>query len=156
MRIETTHDVERIREIAGRWLSGCNAQKLGFAISIDRALEDLREWVDTMPGDILLAYEPVSDYDPPELVGFFALFVCDSYLGPDKVALEKYWYAEPNHTRAGVALFRAAMEWSKEHGCSHLIASASGIASDLHDKVCRFFERQGMTLFETAYIAKVE
>lgn len=149
MKIEQTQDVEKIRGIAAKWSAECNGSVFGLTVDTDEALRDLAIWLDHAPGTLLLAY------DGAELTGFFAVFAVKNFLGREMLALEKYWYCLPNKVRAGPALFEAAVLWSKQNGCSHLIVSASNLASDLHDKVCKFCERMGMQVFETAYAGKV-
>ena len=153
MNMERSQDVDRLRGLADRWAAECNSGEFGLAVCLEDVFRDLQEWLDSRPGTLILAYD--GDGAFPDLVGFFAVFAVPSFLGSQQVALEKYWYAVPNARRAGVALYREALKWAAENGCGHLILSASNLASDLHDKVCRFCERMGMTLFETAYIVKV-
>jgi GNAT superfamily N-acetyltransferase len=149
MRIERSHDVGKVRALCERWQSECNGEAFGLIVRADDALSELDRWLDGATGTLLLAY------DGTELVGFFAVFAVDSFLGNQTVALEKYWYALPNRVKAGPALFRAAKQWAGENGCSHLLVSASNLASDSHDKVSRFCEGMGMKKFETSYIEQV-
>lgn len=149
MRIELTQDVKKIRPLAARWSAGCNGDRFGLTVSVDAALADLDRWFSCIPGTLILAYDGL------ELVGFFAVAVMSNFLGYEKIALERYWYALPNHVRAGPALFRAAQQWGKANGCTHLTVSASHLASDAHDKVARFCERMGMKPLETVYVGEV-
>jgi hypothetical protein len=86
------------------------------------------------------------------IIGLFALFAVDSYLGNQKIAVEKYWYVSDNTCLAGPRLYLAAVNWAREHGCSHLITSGSKMASDRHDSICQFLESSGAKHFETSYI----
>lgn len=149
MRIEQTHDVQMIRPLGERWATECHGAEYGIEVSVSDAVADLRKWLDTVPGTILLAYDGV------ELVGFFAVFAVPEFLAGQVVALERYWYAVPNVVRAGPALFRAAQRWAQENACSHLVISASHLASGQYEKVYRFCEKMGMSVLETAFIQKV-
>lgn len=149
MRIEHTQDVELIRPLAERWLSECRAEDFGLEVSLTDIFADMRDWLKTLPSTILTAWEN----DHP--VGFFAIFVCKSFLSSQKIALEKYWYAEPNAHRAGLVLYEEAVKWAKVNGCSHLLISASNLASGCHDKITRFCRAQGMKLFETSFLKEL-
>jgi hypothetical protein len=100
-------------------------------------------------GALLLAYDGV------ELVGFFSVFAAKSSVSEQGIAVETFWFARPNRKMAGPVLFRAAKDWAQNHGCTHLIVSGSRLASDLHDKVCKFCEAVGMQPFETSYIVRL-
>ena len=46
--------------------------------------------------------------------------------------------------------------WAKENGCSHIIMTASNLASEMYDKVCNLYQRMGMELFETSFIQEIK
>lgn len=150
MRIERSQDVDRLLPLAEKWAAECHAPQFGLPISVEPALEDLRRWLAQFSGTLLLAWS-----DDDVLLGFFGVFIVEFPLAKRAIGIEKYWYALPNGDRVGPALFRAAQEWVKEQGASHLIVSASRLASDQHDKIVRFCERKGMELLETSFIGAV-
>ena len=153
MRIEHTQDVSTIVPLGEQWLAECSASDFGIKTSMAHIIKDLENWIEMATGTIILAYDGV------ELVGFMSVFVVPSVLGPQMFALEKYWYALAGRPTAGPMMFVEASRWAKENNCSHLIMSAShialNIASNVHDKCCKFYERMGMKIFETSYICEV-
>jgi GNAT superfamily N-acetyltransferase len=150
IEIKRTQDVAWVIPLAQQWRAECNADTFGLdTYQAETILGELQSWLDERPGVLLVAL------DGEKPVGFFAVFAVKSFLGEQNIALEKYWYALPNYSLAGVRLFRAAQQWAEEQGCSHLIVAASNLASEKHDKVCRFCQDMGMQLFETAYIQEV-
>jgi hypothetical protein len=80
--------------------------------------------------------------------------VFDSYMGKQKIAVEKYWYCLREHPLAGVKLYAAAVYWAKAVGCSHLLASAS-CTSDRYERAGKFLEQAGARVFETTYITEL-
>lgn len=149
MRIVECRDIEPIRGLLESWLTLCKRTDYEMDCSVERVAEELEMWLMSMVGTLLVAYDGV------EPVGFMAVFECKSPVGRDNIALEKYWFCRPNTTMAGPALYRAAMEWARKQDCTHMVMSASMLASDMHDKVSRYCEAVGMRLFETSYIVKV-
>jgi hypothetical protein len=150
MRIEYSQDVEDIRPLAQAWFAKCRADGFGLRGDLEWILQDLQSWLNQYTGTLLLA----QDEDRP--VGFFAVFALPSYLSGELVALEKYWYADPNSVFAGPKLYVMARRWAIAAGCRHLIIAASHLAGDDHDKVANFCRSAGMRLFETTYIERLE
>jgi len=149
MRIDHTQDVSVIVPLGEHWLAECCASDFGIKTSMANIVKDLENWIELATGTIILAYDGV------ELVGFMPVFAVPSFLGPQLFALEKYWYASQGHHAAGPMMLAEARRWAKENNCSHLIMSASNIASNMHDKCCMFYDRVGLKLFETSYICEV-
>ena len=171
MRIDESQDASLLRPLLERWLKICHGSKLssipvdklvfddyglmdeddefGLTVSVEGVEQDLQARLDLGDGTLLLAWDGV------EPVGFFAVFKVKSSLSDQFVAIETFWFAVPNHQLAGPALFHRAKLWAKDNGCTHLIVSASRLASDLHDKVASFCERVGMKPFETVFISEV-
>jgi hypothetical protein len=147
IRIEYTTDAECLREIGSRWLASSNADYFGLHTSMDVILADMQSFLDVGSGAVILAK------DEKGIVGFFAVAQVQSILGNQAVAIEKYWYSE--NKISGVRLFHEGLSWARKQGCSHLIVAASNLASDQHDQVCLFCQREGMRLFETAYIREL-
>lgn len=149
MTITTSQNAQDIRPLASTWLSRSRQEEFGLSANVEDVLDDLATWLSTVEGTLLLAW------DRSDLAGFMAVFACPSYLSAQqKIALEKYWFSKEG--KVGLHLYDKAMQWAAQHGCSHMIVSASNLAGPNYDKICRFCEHKGMRLFETAYIAKVE
>lgn len=87
------------------------------------------------------------------VTGFMGLRYEQSPIGSDKIASEHYWYVMPEYRTIGsMKLLSAAKELAEKNECSHLIITASNLASAMHDKVCGFLEKIKMKKFETSYI----
>lgn len=150
VRIDESKDVTKVRTLLGQWEKICHGSQFGLAVSVAGVERDLQARLDLGDGVLLIAYDGI------EPVGFFAVFKGKSSLSDQTLAVETFWFALPNRKLAGPALFHAAKAWAKSHGCTHLVVSASRLASDLHDKVCSFCEKVGMKPFETVYICVLE
>jgi hypothetical protein len=77
-------------------------------------------------------------------------------MGSQKLAVEKYWYVEKQYRIGGIQLLKQGYIWAKENGCSHIIMTASNLASGMYDKICNLYQRMGMELFETSYIQEIK
>ena len=150
MRIEESQSAAAVRPLLEQWLAICHGDRFGIAISVAGVEKDLQARLDFGDGVLLLGYDGL------ELVGFFAVFSTKSSLSEQQVAVETFWFAVPNKRMAGYILFNAAKRWAKQKGCTHLLVSASRLASDLHDKVAQFCEKAGMRAFETTYVMEID
>ena len=148
MKIVETKDITTIRPLYDAWLAIAHGEEFGLDIDPDVADANMQALCGT-GGILLVAYE---EEDP---VGFFAMSPMASAFGNQTMAMETMWFALPNTHRAGPALLKAAYQWAKENKCSHLMISGSRLASELHDKVCRFCEKVGARQFETIYLMEV-
>lgn len=146
MIIEHCQNIEELRPLAEKWFEMHNGDEFGLDVDLETIFNDLREW-QRNEGTILVARHE------GEPVGLFAVFVVPSFLGNQKIALEKYWFSRARV--AGPRLYIEAVKWAQENGCSHLITNASNLASEMHDKVCRFLESTGAKMFETSYILEL-
>lgn len=151
MKIEYWTDIENLRPLVEHWYREQNGESFGVEMSIDAFITDVKTWLSKVAGTIIVALEN----DEP--VGFIVVIAAPSCFGAQLWGVEKGWYVyPPSRSAAGLLLYRKARQWSGDNGCSHYITFASNLASDMHDKVCRFYERMGMKLFETIYITGVE
>ena len=148
MIIEQCQNIEELRSLAWEWMEDSHPELFGLEVSLDVIKADLESWL-AGEGAVLIAREG------DEILGMFSLFAAPSYLGNQKIALEKYWYCRDGSHFAGPRLYMEAIKWAKEHGCSHLITSGSKMASDRHDAICNFLEKSGAQHFETSYIYKL-
>jgi hypothetical protein len=148
MRIEQISDVEQLRSLGQCWMLEQNGDDFGLDIDLETIMADLDRWIQA-EGTIFIAYDGVQP------VGFFAVFAVPSFLGKQKIAIERYWFAIPGFSVAGPRLYCEAVRWAKENNCSHLIINASRLASAMHDKVCLFLEKNGAKPFETSFILEL-
>jgi hypothetical protein len=143
-------DVSVLEPLARKWEQECNGVKMGIHLDCETHLKDLQGLVDGTLSDLLILR------NGEEIIGYMGLQIIDSPIGNQKTANEHYWYVIPE--RRGVSslrLIHAAEAWAQMNKCSHLLMSASYLASDLHDKTCRLYERFGMSPFETTFIKQV-
>lgn len=144
-----TDNAEVLRPILEDWHKEQNGQVFGLSVNVEDVICDLKCLINAERSDVIVA----KDGDLP--VGFLAIFKTPSFLGPQMMAIEKYWYVSPSSRTAGILLFNEGKKWTKEHGCSHFITSASNLASDKYEKICRFYRSRKMRLFETSFIIEV-
>lgn len=141
-----TGDTSALKVVAESWRRECNGNAMGIDLDMDVHLADLQRLADSPDSDLFVLYDG-------EPVGYMGLTVFQSPIGNQRIANEHYWYIIPS--KRGISALRflkAAQEWAKEKGCSHLLMNASCLASDLHDGVCKLYEHKGMKRFETTYI----
>lgn len=148
MIIEHCQNIEDLRPLAEAWMKESHPDEFGLEVDLEVVKADLESWM-SGDGAVLIAREG------DDILGMFALFVVPSYLGNQKIALEKYWYCKEGSHLAGPKLYIEAVKWAKEKGCSHLITSASKMASDRHDAICNFLTKAGARHFETSYILEL-
>lgn len=149
MVIETCTDIEELRELAQEWFDELHAYEYGLDTDIEVLFDDLRMWMNS-EGAIFVAKE--NDI----ILGAIIVFAVPSYLGKQKIAVNKYWYARVGHHVTGPKLYIEAMNWARLHGCSHLLTSGSKMASDRHDSICQFLEKTGAKHFETSYVYELK
>ncbi len=145
----SVNQIESIRPLADEWKAFCSCGQFGLEVDINSFLAGLMNLVDGKDSDLLLLI------DKDEIIGFMGLTIFQSPFGKEKVANEHYMFVSPGRAAGSIRLISAAEEWAKDHGCSHIIMNASNAASDLHDKVCKLYERIGLLKFETSYIKEI-
>ena len=143
--------VEELRHIAEAWQLEAQGNDMGILVeNVDKYLAALH----------LLAYGDMSHllvlYDGETPVGLLGLNYFESPLGPQKVANEHYFFVIPKKRgHSSMRLIKEAKVLARMMGCSHLIMNASNLASDLHDRVCKVYEKMNMTHFETSFITEI-
>jgi len=144
-------DIEKLRPIAEAWQRECKASDFGIlADNIDKYLAELHSMAVSENAELLVLY------DGRIPVGYIGLQYFDSPLGNQRMANEHFFYVIPDKRGiASMRLMKMAKQCAKTKGCSHVIFNASNLASDLHEKVCRLYERTGMKKFETSFISEV-
>jgi len=153
MNIETANSVtqiESIRPLAIEWKAMSQQNKFGLEVDVDVFLSSLADMIFNDNSDLLMLMDGI------EVVGIMGVMKFKSPFGKEQVANEHYLFVKKGHSISGGSrLIGEAGRWAKEHGCSHLILSASNVASRLHDKVCNLYERLGLSKFETSYIKEI-
>lgn len=148
MRIEYVTNIEVFRPLGELWMEQHAGERFGLDITVQDVMDDAKLVLEA--GGVCIGANLNGEW-----VGFMLVFVCESFMGKQDFAVEKYWYAKPNAKMAGPLMLKAARLWAKNAGASHLIMSASNLASAMHDKVCEFYEKAGLKKFETSYIIEV-
>lgn len=148
VRLAVLEDLEAVRLIALQWKATCNSNVMGIEIVDDVYMADVANLINCDGRDLLLLTK-----DDGEIVGYMGVTTFNSPLGNQKIASEHYWFvSEEYRGRGSFLLIEAAKQWAKEKGCGHLMMTASMLASDLHDRVCKLYGRLGFSKFETSYI----
>ena len=144
-------DIETLRPIVESWQENVQDNDFGIiADDIDKYLTELGNMVLRPDADLIVLY----DEETP--VGYIGLRYFSSPLGSQMMAEEHYFYVIPEKRGlASMRLIKNAKTLAKMKGCSHRIMTASNLASDMHDKLCEFYEKSGMKKFETSYISEV-
>ncbi len=144
-------DIETLRPIVESWQEIVLDNDFGIiADDVDKFLLGLKALAENEDSDLLVLY----DDDTP--VGYLGLEYFISPLGNQKMANEHYFFVMPEHRGiSSMGLFKTAKTLAKAKGCSHLIMNASNLASGLHNKLCRVYEKLGFTKFETCFISEV-
>lgn len=143
-------DVELLRPLAEKWRAECNGDTLGIDIDIDTHLKDLQRLMASPASELLVLVKG------EDILGYMGLTIIDSPIGKQMMVNEHYWFVDPKKRRLSALKFLPVVErFARDAGCSHLLMNASTLASDLHDRTCRLYEKFGMKKFETTYIKKV-
>ena len=147
VKAQNKQDIERLKPVAFQWKESCNGEDFGIELVPEKHFSDLAGLIERDDADLFLLV------NEDEVVGYMGVTAFSSPLGNQKVGQEHYWFVSgENRGRGSMLLIRAAKDWAKEKGCTHFIMTASNLASNLHDKVCRFYERIGFKKFETSFI----
>jgi len=122
---------------------------LGFNPSPEFLAEELDKLVSDPDSDVIVLIDS-------EIVGMLALTIQKYPISNEIVASERAWFVKAEKRGVGsIRLIREAEMWAKEKGCTHFLMYASNLASGLHDKVCRLYQRLGMKLFETSFVKEL-
>jgi len=139
-------DLSELQEVISSWLKEVNARVMGIELDEEVYLSDFQRLIDGDDSDLLVL-------ERDKIIGFMGLTIFNSPLGRQRICNEHYWYVLPEYRgMASLRFIKAAQQWAREKGCSHLMMNASAMASDMHDKVCKLYELFGMKKFETTYI----
>jgi len=151
MQVIKATNINELKHVALEWKETCNAKHLGIEIDEPWYFKSLAKLIERLDADLFLLKT-----DDGIVVGYMGVEAFTSPLKRQRCAVEHHWYVMESHRGSGsMRLLVEVKDWAKTHGCKHLIMNASTLASDLHDKVCSFYEGVGMTKFETSYITEI-
>jgi GNAT superfamily N-acetyltransferase len=150
IRLATLEDLETVRKIAIEWQKEANGNDFGITMDMPYHLADLQALISNGDTDLLVL---CSDN---KIIGYMGIMLYRSPLGEQLVANERYYYVLPEHRGFGsLRLIKAAMEWAKVKGCTHIQFSVNKMASNMYDKTCRLYEKLGMKSFEMSFIKEL-
>lgn len=150
MRIEYATDPELFREVGEAWLAEAKYEEYGFKVTVDGIIADSKEWLASGLGAVIALVHEEKGY-----VGFMTVYCCEKFLGNDPIAFEKYWYVMPQYRIGAIRMLNEAKKWAKQQGATHIVLSASAMASGMYDKLCELYERLGMQVFEKSYVCRI-
>ena len=132
------------------WRISCNGKAFGIDLELEVHYRDLAGLIEDKNSELFLLI------NEDRVVGYMGAIIFQSPLGKQKICQEHYWFVGGgNRGRCTLLLYRAIREWAKEKGCSHLIMSASCLASNMHDRLCNFYSSIGFDKFETSFIKEL-
>jgi len=144
-------DIERLKQVVLEWKESCNAKDFRIDIRLETHFQDLAGLIENENSDLFLLIKK------DNVIGYMGVTCFDSPLGNQRIANEHYWFVSGKHRGRGtLLLLRSVKKWAKERGCSHLIMNASNLASNMHGRLCRFYEKIGFQKFETSYIEELK
>lgn len=143
-------DIEALKSISFEWKGLCNGKSFGIDLRPETHFRDLAGLIEGEDSELFLLLKK------DRVIGYMGAICFKSPIGNQKFCQEHYWFVSgKNRGRGTLLLLRAIKTWAKEKGCSHLIMNASCLASDMHDKLCRFYEKIRFRKFETSYIEEL-
>ena len=144
------YDSEKLFTVVNRWYDEAQKSKFGLNVDLVTALFDIDQLISLPDTDVLVLV------DEDVFIGFMGMGSSFSKVGNQRVAEERYYYVIPEKRGiSSLRLVKASENWAKEKECTHFIIYASNLASKLHDRICKLYERLGMQLFETSYIKEL-
>lgn len=153
-REEGVDYMDELKPLAEAWLREARGKDFGLETSVSKHVSDMMGLILLDGRDLLLLIS--SPFGKPgQIVGYMGLTSFESPLSSQMIANEHCWFVMPEYRGNGLRLIHAAKKWAKEEGCSHLLLTASNLASDLHDEVCTMYEKLKFKKFETSYISEV-
>lgn len=151
IKATNSEDIESLKSVALEWKEECKGEDFGMELIPETFFSHLADMIIDVDKELFLLLRDNI------VIGFMGAIIFQSPLGNQNIASEHFWYISGKHRGRGtLLLFRAVKEWAKERGCSHLIMNASCLASGIHDKLCRFYEKMGFKKFETSFIKEIE
>lgn len=141
--------IELLRPVAQAWSEEARGNSFSIDINVESHLADLSRLANSPSSLLLVLYNGKPS-------GYIGLEFWPNPLGNGLMASEKYWYVMPDSRgRDSIKLLKAAIEQAQQNGAGTVFFTASRMASDLHDKVCKIYEHFDMIPFETTYALKL-
>jgi len=146
---ELITSAEILRPVVQSWYDESNAETMHFGDSIEVLMRYLQYLVDCDSATILVLLRD----DKP--VGFIGGVLFHSHLDGKLCVNEKNWYVMKKFRGVGSIRLKQQLEkWARDNGAERLMMTASKLAGDSYDTVCKMYERD-MELYETTYIKEL-
>ena len=144
-------DIKKLIPVILEWKRTCNGKAMNINLDVETYCADLMNLIIKDDSELFILED---DNDKP--IGYMGVECFNNPIGEGKMANEHYWFISEKSSGRGAMLLMAAVKlWARHKNCRHLLMSASTLASDMHDKVCKFYERIGMIKFETTFIQEI-
>ena len=144
-------DAGLLRHLGEAWEREHNGQDFGIKTDINVFLSEIARLVNDGLSDVLVMH------DKEKIVGLLGITAFQNPIGRGLIASEHFWYVLPDYRGlTSVRMVKAAENWAKNRGCTHLIMNASLLASPLYHRVIELYKVFGMREFETSFIKKLE
>ena len=138
IRRATDADIERLMDMGERFVRETEYRSL-VTLKPERLAASIAN-VLAAPGGAVF----VSGSDAT-LTGMIAMLVYDHPFSGERTAFELVWWVEPEARGDGVRLLRAAEDWAREQGATHMQMVAP------NERVGALYERLGYAPVETSY-----
>ena len=146
----TNEDIEALKSLAYEWKSLCNGKSFGIDLRPEVHVRDLAKLIEDEDSELFLLLKK------DRIIGYMGAICFNSPTGNQVMCQEHYWFVSgKNRGRGALLLLRAVKKYAKEMGCSHRLMTASCLASNMHDRLCVFYEKIGFRKFETTYIEEL-
>lgn len=137
LRMATLDDLPKIAAMGLRFIQAHYSQHLAQTPEqIDRIVTKLIEeatasvWVSEVEGDV---------------VGMLGAFTYDHPISAERMAVEMFWWVDPEHRGAQVPWLDTLETWAREQGATRIQMIAP------NDKVGRYYQHRGYTAVETSF-----
>jgi len=143
-------DIKLLVPIAIEWQKKASGNDFGITMDMPYHLADLQALISNDDTDLLALYSG------DKIIGYMGIMLYRSPLGEQLLANERYYYVLPEYRGFGsLRLIKAAMDWAKTKGCTHIQFSVNKMASSMYDKTCKLYEKLGMKPFEMSFIKEL-
>jgi len=139
----------KLSTLIGSWMTECKMKEFGVHLNLVEFFEDFKSLIALDNKDLM-----VLEVDN-KIVGLMGLIFFKSPTGLQYFTQDRHWYIMPEYRGNGLKMIAMAEEWAKDKKCSHLLLSVNMMASNMHDRTCKVYEKKGMQKFEITYIKKV-
>ena len=146
MITEFTGNAVDLGPLIESWVKQSNATNLNIKIDIPLFLTSLQDLID---GEDSVLFVLKTDDEP---VGFIGCQLVISLLSGQVVANEQNWFVDKDcRGSESLRLKRSIEQWAKTRGAKKIMMTASVLAGDSFDRVCKFYSKD-MQMFEVTYI----